>query len=89
MGYFGRNKIVEKRNDYSNFLKGLQPNIRQHVLQFNPPDFEAAIALARSQEINASLVPLDKVSSAAISFETHLSEMGLKAIIARYPETGS
>ena len=60
-------KELKNKTVTATFLKGLQPNIRQHVLPFNPPDFEAAIALARSQEINASLVPLNQVSSAATS----------------------
>ena len=52
------------------FIKGLQPHIRQHVLPFNPPDFEAAITLARGQELSQSLMPSDQfahVASAANS----------------------
>ena len=44
------------------FLKGLQPHIRQLVMPAHPPDFEAAIALARTHELYQTLMPSENAS---------------------------
>ena len=65
------------------FVKGLQPTLRQHVLPLDPPDFEKAIALARSYEISQSLLPSNDTPSAAAAVSTGTGDAAMLEIQKR------
>ena len=52
-------KNLKNRTVAATFIKGLNPSIRQLVIPANISDFETAISLARSHEINQSLMPTE------------------------------
>ena len=60
-------KELKNKTVTASFVKGLKPNIRQFVLPTNPFDFENAISLARSYELNALLLPEASVPSLSAS----------------------
>ena len=49
--------LLKNRTVTATFVKGLSAHLRQLVLPHNPSDFDAAITLARTQELNGSLLP--------------------------------
>ena len=80
-------KQLKNKTVSAAFVKGLKPSIRQHVLPSNPSDFEAAITLARSHELNASLMPTENLtphlSAASASTSKNLPDAELRDIQKR------
>ena len=48
---------LKNRTASAAFVKGLKPSIRQLVIPQNPADFDSAISLARTHELNSSFMP--------------------------------
>lgn len=79
-------KLLKIKTVVAAFVKGLKPSLRKLVIPSNPSDFEKAISLARSHELNESLMPSDVSSphaSASASAVPNPSESALLDIQRR------
>lgn len=75
---------LKNRTVSAAFVKGLKPSLRQFVLPQNPPDFDSAITLARTQELNSTLLPSTVPDlTPAVSAAQSLPDVALQEIKKR------
>ena len=61
---------LKNRTVAATFVKGLRLELRQLVLPHNPSDFNEAITMARTQELNSSLLPSPAITQSASAVQT-------------------